>query len=77
MSAHFPFSLSWNPPNAGPVTLENTLWQLAHLARNKALPSCALIFEKEQTKKVTRSNSLVGVKYLYGIIEAIRSKECG
>jgi hypothetical protein len=34
-------------------------------------------FEKEKTKKVTRSNNLVGVKYLYGIIEAIRSKECG
>jgi hypothetical protein len=53
------------------------VWQLAHLAMNIALPSCALIFEKEKTKKVTRSNILVGVKYLYGIIEAIRSKECG
>jgi hypothetical protein len=42
-----------------------------------ALASCASIFEKEKTKKVTRSNNLVGVKYLYGIIEAIRSKECG
>jgi len=53
------------------------VWQLAHLAINTALPSCALIFEKEKTKKLTRSNSLVEVKYLSGIIEAIRSKECG
>jgi hypothetical protein len=53
------------------------VWQLAHLAMNIALPSWASIFEKEKTKKVTRSNILVGVKYLYGIIEAIRSKECG
>jgi hypothetical protein len=48
---------------------------------NRALPaaliSWALTFEKEKTKKITRSNNLVGVKYLYGIIEAIRSKECG
>ena len=56
-------------------------WQLAHLAMNTALPaalaSCALIFEKEKTKKVMRSINLVEVKYLSGIIEAIRSKECG
>jgi hypothetical protein len=44
---------------------------------NIALPSWALILEKEKTKKVTRSNNLAGVKYLYGIIEAIRSKKCG
>jgi hypothetical protein len=61
----------------GPVKSLPIIWQLAHLAVNIALPSWALIFEKEKAKKVTSNNNLIGVKYLYGIIEAIRSKECG
>jgi hypothetical protein len=48
-----------------------------NIALPAALASWALIFEKEKTKKVTSNNSLAGVKYLYGIIEAIRSIECG
>ena len=47
------------------------MWQLAHLAVKIALPSWALLFIKEKTKRMVSINKRFGAKDFSGIIEAL------